>query len=59
MGFSFSFHSVICGITEITPRELVAKIRFLNLSDTKTGKSNFYEEFKVFYLFCLGFSLFQ
>ena len=29
------------------PSELVGKIRFLNLVDPKTGKTNFHEEFKV------------
>ncbi|XP_066925489.1 receptor-type tyrosine-protein phosphatase F-like isoform X2 [Clytia hemisphaerica] len=38
--------SVICGNTEIEPSELVGKIRYLNLVDPKTGKTNFHEEFK-------------
>ena len=38
---------MICGNTEVMPSELVGKIRFLNLVDPKTGKTNFHEEFKV------------
>lgn len=37
---------VVCGNTELTPSELVAKIRFLEQVDPKTGKTNFHEEFK-------------